>query len=106
MILFTFFLVKLIKVIHPAVILWFNDFSPHLFPAYLTLKRLSLPTISPSFLHPLLLDLSSTSQSFFITGSLNKWIFVARSKESDMAPAEREEDQKYHPHVSARVETQ
>lgn len=54
--------------------------------SHLTLNRLSLPTISPSFRHPLLLlDLSSTSQSFFKTGSFNRLIFVERSKESDMA---------------------
>lgn len=52
---------------------------------YLTLTRRSLPTISPSFRHPLMLDLSKTSQSFFTTGSLNKLIFVDLSKESDMA---------------------
>lgn len=56
-----------------------------LMSAYLTLNRLSLPTISPSFRHPFLLDLSNTSQSFFTAGSFNKLIFVDRSKEeSDM----------------------
>lgn len=52
---------------------------------YLTLKRRSLPTISPSFRHPLLLDLSNTSLSLLTSGSFNRLIFTDRSKESDMA---------------------
>lgn len=62
--------------------------SGSLVSTYLTLKRLSLPTISPSFRHPLVLDLSSTSQSFFTTGSFNELIFIERSRESDMAASE------------------
>lgn len=51
---------------------------------YLTLKRRSFPTISPSFRHPLLSDLSNTSHSFLTSGSFNKLILVDRSKESHM----------------------
>lgn len=52
---------------------------------YLTLKRLSLLTISPSFRHPLLLDLSSTSHSLLSSGSFSRLILVLRSGHSDMA---------------------
>lgn len=51
---------------------------------YLTLNRLSLFTISPSFRQPLLLALSRDSQSLFRTDSFNKFMFKVLSLISDM----------------------
>ncbi len=51
---------------------------------YLTLNRLSLFTISPSFRHPLLLALSRDSQSLFNTDSFNRLMFKEFSFKSDM----------------------
>lgn len=55
-------------------------------PSYLTLYRLSLPTISPSLRHPLFAPvLSSTSQSFLSSGSFRELMLVDRSGNSDMS---------------------
>lgn len=72
------------RIITPAVTCHAAIFTAITPRSHLTLKRRSLPTISPSFRHPLLLDLSSTSQSLRTTGSFNRLIFTDRSKQSDM----------------------
>lgn len=53
--------------------------------AHLTLKRLSLLTISPSLRHPLLLERSNTSHNLLSSGSFSTLILLLRSGHSDMA---------------------
>lgn len=67
---------------------------------YLIFKRRSLPTISPSFRHPLVVDLSNTSQSLLSIGSFNRLIFVDLSKVSDIAASKERL-----PSVSTRADT-
>lgn len=82
---------------------WCNASNQHqtrIIKVYLIFKRRSLPTISPSFRHPLLVDLSNTSQSFLNIGSFNRLIFVDLSKVSDIAASNEPL-----PSVSTRADT-